>query len=215
MSSAPSTRKAADPFVSTTLKLWKLANFENAQTLTSLDVALDSLLALDYPLRDLGDQLFSDLLLAGCKAVNTKDRMSCPKFCKLVFIICNKQASPLYLPFLLNLLQGPSLSLTNHFIPQIKIVHLRQQNLETLLHYFLKGLKETDQAETRVDMLRALSTLVFENTANTYKVRSPLFFSSTYLRNLNHLTVVSHLIHSIPASSFLPYYRSPSAKLAP
>ncbi|RUS23174.1 armadillo-type protein [Endogone sp. FLAS-F59071] len=134
MSSAPSTRKAADPFVSTTLKLWKLANFENAQALTSLDIALDSLLALDYPLRDLGDQLFSDLLLAGCKTVNTKDRMSCPKFCKL-----------------------------------IKLVHLRQQNLETLLHYFLKGLKETDQAETRVDILRALSTLVFENTANTYK----------------------------------------------
>ncbi|RUP45427.1 hypothetical protein BC936DRAFT_148199 [Jimgerdemannia flammicorona] len=143
MSATSSPTRYPDPFVTHSQKIWRVAALDENTVPTNLDAALNAFLDAEYPVKDVGDQAFADLLIAGCKVVATKDRVLCPKFCKLIFIVCNKQ---------------------------IKIVHLRQQTLETLLLYLLKGLKDTaDQAETRVDMLRALSTLLFENTTNTLK----------------------------------------------
>ncbi|KAI9031529.1 hypothetical protein CLU79DRAFT_694010 [Phycomyces nitens] len=84
------------------------------------------------------DQQVIDILFLGSKTLLTTHE-ACSAFCKFMFKQCSKQ---------------------------IRLASLRSFQFDSCITFLLNGLETTDVPELRVDLLRALSSLVFENSSN-------------------------------------------------
>ncbi|KAI8144021.1 hypothetical protein BJV82DRAFT_74471 [Fennellomyces sp. T-0311] len=136
------TQKSLQQFHTLTLAFYRHAVSSNDNT-PSLVELLNALDTLDAPVKNVPDQQqIIDILVAGCKCLNAEHE-ACPAFCKFMFKACAKQ---------------------------IRLTSLRSSHFEICITFLLDGLERVQgQAELRVDMLRALSALVFENASNASK----------------------------------------------
>ncbi|CAO3699713.1 unnamed protein product [Rhizopus stolonifer] len=97
------------------------------------------------------DQQLVELLVTGCKTMDHTTDLSRP-FCQFFY----KE------------------------IKQIRASSLRQAQFDVCIHYFFQGLDNIDNHDHLIDLLRALSALVFENATHTQRFSKPL--SNTLIR---------------------------------
>ncbi|KAL1927140.1 hypothetical protein VTP01DRAFT_5103 [Rhizomucor pusillus] len=112
------------------------------------DQSIDQLLTLlntkiDLPVKGVSDQQIIDTILSGCKAISYESNV-CSSFCKFTF---------------------------RQYSKQIRLASLRLSQFEVCINYLLNGLENAQDVsfDLRVDMLRVLSALVFENASNASK----------------------------------------------
>ncbi|KAF7722562.1 HEAT repeat-containing protein 6 [Apophysomyces ossiformis] len=139
MARPANNQKLQQQFQNQLVQLHSIA-LPNNETPTATLALLNNLNNTDHFNKDVSDQQIIDLIVTGCKVVGVDDD-ACSALCKFMFKQCSKQ---------------------------IRLSSLRQFQLDACMAYLLDGL-ETDAAVPKVDMLRALSALVFENASSTSK----------------------------------------------
>ncbi|ORY95568.1 hypothetical protein BCR43DRAFT_515686 [Syncephalastrum racemosum] len=96
----------------------------------------------ETPVKGVPDQQLSEVLVAGCKSLSVSDEC-CSLFCKFM---------------------------AKQLAKQIRVTSLRKSQFETCITFLLDGLESDESTpELRVDRLRALGGLLFENIANSLK----------------------------------------------
>ncbi|KAI9247653.1 hypothetical protein BDA99DRAFT_548970 [Phascolomyces articulosus] len=136
------TQKSLQQLQTLALHFYRYVNNNDGRNPTTILELFNDLDAIDAPIKNVSDQQIIDILIAGCKSL-TLDHEAFPAFCKFMFKACAKQ---------------------------IRLTSLRSSQFEVCIIFLLDGLEQTGTtAELRVDMLRALSALVFENASNASK----------------------------------------------
>ncbi|KAL0080879.1 hypothetical protein J3Q64DRAFT_1200073 [Phycomyces blakesleeanus] len=119
-------------------ELYQIISSESSRPALSLLGILNKLNSFDGPWKEVPDQQVIEFLFLGSKSLPTTHE-ACSAFCKFMFKQCSKQ---------------------------IRLSSLRSFQFDSCITFLLNGLETTEAPELRVDLLRALSALVFENTSN-------------------------------------------------
>ncbi|KAH8552224.1 hypothetical protein BGW37DRAFT_302964 [Umbelopsis sp. PMI_123] len=102
---------------------------------------LQALLTIEFPTKIVADQKFIDAIVLGSKSLNCRD--ACFKdFCELICKVFSKQTKP---------------------------SALKQSACTSIVTFLLDTFNATTDAETRVDILRALSIILYDNIHNNSK----------------------------------------------
>ncbi|CDH49671.1 heat repeat-containing protein 6 [Lichtheimia corymbifera JMRC:FSU:9682] len=129
------------PFYTLVLQYYQHA-LDSTHTPNNLVSILNELNNVEMPVKNVPDQQVVDILVTGSKSIQPNDDSFSP-FCKFLFRQCSKQ---------------------------IRLSSLRASQFEACIVLLLDALENSDtSSDLRVDVLRALSALVFENASNTVK----------------------------------------------
>ncbi|KAI8640595.1 hypothetical protein BD408DRAFT_452571 [Parasitella parasitica] len=113
---------------------------------TSAATIFDLLASVEH-VKHIPDQQVIDVIVAGCKILGHQNALSRP-FCQFLY----KQLSK-----------------------QIRIANFRPSQFDVTIKYLLDGVDTVDDDnEHKVDLLRALSALIFENAHNTQRIAARL-----------------------------------------
>ncbi|KAI8348268.1 hypothetical protein BD560DRAFT_456426 [Blakeslea trispora] len=134
-------QKKSENFSALIYKYRKAALPDSPGDVSDLAAMLESLEAIDQ-VKSISDQQAIEIILSGLRCIDHQHALSRP-FCRLIYNLCFKQV------------RSNSSFKTSQFDMCIK--------------YILDGLSTVDNQDYKVELLRALSALVFENTQNTQR----------------------------------------------
>ncbi|KAI9242981.1 hypothetical protein EDC94DRAFT_638162 [Helicostylum pulchrum] len=130
----------------TLLEQYRIAAFpNNAEQKKTPEETLSLLEAVDH-VKSIPDQQVIDILVLGCKSLGYQHELS-RAFCRFLYRQLSKQ---------------------------IRVTSFRPSQFDTCIKYLLDGLDFVRENDYKVDLLRSLGALVFENAANTFRFASRL-----------------------------------------
>ncbi|CAB4383085.1 unnamed protein product [Rhizophagus irregularis] len=116
----------------------------------SLDQIVEILLSTNFNTNNTFTEDLLELLIAGCRTVNPSEEILATRFSRIIFNFCNK-----------------------HLV-QLNSTTSEQPPLEIVLLFLIQSFNNTTQTVYAVDILRAISQVLYENGQNCQKLHKQL-----------------------------------------